>query len=161
MNTVTPVTTIELVTRLAKSYLWVREIGGSNRGEAVEYILSRVHLSEGNPWCAAFVSMIGQDAFDKDWPLPMTGSCANLGDAAAKKEMLYKVPAPGAVFLLWSRALRRFHHTGFVIKPTKNGWATIEGNTNADGGVEGEIVGERERDFGPHDRFIYWWRPLE
>lgn len=161
MNTVTPVPTVELVIRLAKSYLWVREEGGSNRGQAVEYILSRVHLTEGRPWCAAFVSMIGRDAFDKDWPLPMTGGVQALADAAAKKEMLYKVPAPGAIFCLWSRSEERFHHTGFVIKSTRNGWATIEGNTNIDGSAEGIGVFERERDFGVGDRFIYWWKPIE
>ena len=154
---IAPVHTVDLVLRLARSYLWVRE-HGNNKGEAVAEFLQVTGLGEGYPWCAAFVAKIGRDAFGKDWPLPPVAGCASLGDAAARKEMLYKVPAPGAVFLLYSPTKKRFHHTGFVDHSTTNGWATIEGNTNEDGSAEGIGVFERERDFEERDRFIYWWR---
>ena len=156
---VSPVTTVELVLRIARSYRWVRE-HGSNRGEAVAHFLQTVGLREGYPWCAAFVETVGVDAFGDAWPLPRTASVSQLADYAAAHGMLMQVPVPGAVFLLWSPALGRFHHTGFVAEAAEgSGWYTVEGNTNDDGSAEGIGVFGREREFGPKDRFIWWWRP--
>lgn len=160
-----PVTTVELVLRLARSYRWVRETRGQNRGEAVGHLLRLVGLTEPNPWCAAFVAKIGYSAFGDDWPLPLVGGCATLGEAADAKDLLMPHPAPGAVFLLYVPSKGRFAHTGFVDRPIPSGWTTIEGNTGDDPGDDGERnregdgVYERTRDFGPRDRFIYWWRP--
>jgi hypothetical protein len=155
---VAPVYTAELVLRIAKSYLWVREIGGNNRGAAIEHFLKMVGLAPGQPWCAAFVAKVGHTAFGADWPLPLVGGCATLGEAAAKKEILYKFPAPGSVFLLWSKAKNRFAHTGFVdLRPTRHGWPTVEGNTDDQDDTDGQGVYQKERYFGPNDRFVYWW----
>lgn len=154
---VAPVYTVEMVLRIARGYDWVREVGGNNKGEVVEHILRSVGLKPGQPWCAAFVSMVGRVAFGDDWPLPNVGGCYTLGEAAAKKEILYKFPAPGAVFLLWSQSKGRFHHTGFVDKSSRNGWWTVEGNTNEEGSVDGDGVERKVRDFDPRDRFVYWW----
>jgi hypothetical protein len=117
-----------------------------------------VGLKPGDPWCAAFVAKVGLTAFGRDWPVPLVGGCATLGEWAEKKEVLYKIPAPGAVFLLWGYGKGRFAHTGFVgMKPTRNGWTTVEGNTDDADDTDGQGVFKKERDFGPRDRFIYWW----
>lgn len=151
---------VEALLRLAQSYRWVRETQGSNRGEVVNRFLSRVGLEPGNPWCAAFVSVVGQDMLLKEWPLPMVGGCATLGEAAAAKKMLFDQPAPGAIFLIYCPSKKRFAHTGFVVGPDTDGhWITIEGNTAEDGGRDGTGVFKRRRKFGPEDRFVYWWAP--
>lgn len=164
---IAPVTTVELVLRLARSYRWVRE-KGQNRGEAVRHLLKLVGLAEGQPWCAAFVAKIGYSAFGDDWPLPMVGGCATLGEAAHKKGMLMKYPAPGSIFLMYFPSKGRYAHTGFVDHPTADGWMTIEENTgpgspDEDGEKtrEGDGVYQRERDFSDRDRFIYWWATAE
>lgn len=155
---IAPIHTVEVLLRIAESYTWVREVGGNNRGQVVEHLLKMVGLRPGDPWCAAFVAKVGYTLFGRDWPLPLVGGCATLGEAAARKEILYKFPAPGSVFLLYSKAKGRFAHTGFVgLKPSKNGWPTIEGNTDDEDETDGQGVYKRERDFGPNDRFIYWW----
>lgn len=159
MSLIAPVTSVDLLLKIALSYTWVRE-KGNNRGEAVEHILEAAHLTPGNPWCAAFVSMVGRDAFAEEWPLPPVGGCATLAEAAAAKHMLMKYPTPGSIFLLWDKYGGRFHHTGFVREPAHTGWKTVEGNTNIAGSPEGIGVFVRCRVFTPADRFIWWWRPL-
>lgn len=155
-----PMTTVEALLRMARAYRWVREHGGQNRGEVVEHILRLVGLAPGDPWCAAFVAMVGRDMFGDDWPLPLVGGCATLHEAALAKGLCYPYPAPGAVFLLWSQHEGRMHHTGFVDAPCEDGWTTVEGNSNEDHSTNGIGVFAEIRDFGTLDRFIYWWAPV-
>lgn len=152
---------VEAVVRAARSHRWVRETQGSNHGEVVDRFLARVGLPPGNPWCAAFVAAVGSDTLLQDWPLPMVGGCASLGEAAQKAGMLFEYPAPGAVFLIYFPEKKRFAHTGFVVSQNPDGsWTTIEGNSNDDGSRDGTGVFERRRKFDAAARFIYWWKPL-
>ena len=146
---------LEAVTLLARSQLWVREQGGENRGQVVEHFLAAVGQSPGQPWCAAFVSWVGQQAVP-GWPLPLTAGCQVLFSSAARLGFIQPAPSPGSVFLLWRPQLGRFGHTGFVLGPSGSAWRTIEGNTNPDGGREGFGVFERTRTFAAGDRFISW-----
>ena len=148
-------TSPESVLLLARSQLWVREQGGDNRGQVVEHFLATVGLAPGQPWCAAFVSWVGQNALAR-WPLPMTGSCQALFLAATRLNIARKWPTPGAVFLLWKPSLNRFAHTGLLVSQQANSWVTVEGNTNPAGGREGYGVFERTRTFAAEDRFIHW-----
>ncbi len=161
MNLTSPITSVALLLKIAQSYSWVRESGGQNKGEAVAHFLEQVNLNDPEPWCAAFVSTCGIDAFGADWPLHRTASCANLGSEAMQKGLLFEQAVPGAVFLLWSTVKKRFHHTGFVIEPTENAseWWTVEGNTNEGGSPEGIGVFKRRRTFAALDRYVWWWRP--
>ena len=139
----------------ARALLPVREEPrNSNAGQMVEAMLAGVGNKAGDPWCAAYVSHCGYAALGKAWPLPMTASCAVLGDHAFNHGWLKETP-PGDVFLCWSDAHGRFAHTGFV---TENG--TIEGNTVGTGESgnqrEGYGVFLRKRNWKPKDRFIRW-----
>jgi len=149
------VNSVEAVLLLARSQLWVRERGGDNRGEVVEQYLRTVHLGASEPWCAAFVSWVDSQAVTQ-WPLPLTASCQALYEAGAKKQFVQNWAVPGSVFVLWRPRLQRFAHTGFIVAQAGNGWATIEGNTNPDGGREGYGVFARTRTFAPEDRFLHW-----
>jgi hypothetical protein len=148
-------TDVEAALFLARSQLWVREVGGENCGQVVEHYLATVGQARGEPWCAAFVSWIGKVAVPA-WPLPMTPSCEVLFKAATDAKLVESSPSPGAVFLLWRPKLGRFAHTGFVTGRVQTGWPTIEGNTNPAGGREGFGVFERIRSFAAEDRFIRW-----
>ena len=151
------VSEVAVVLAIARSYTWVRE-HGANAGEAVEHFLGQVGLKRGQPWCAAFFSTVGQDAMGVDWRLPMVGGCASLGEAADRKGILKAGPAAGAGFLLYYPSLKRFAHVGFCVREVAPGrWATIEGNTGKQGEREGYGFFEKERGFGPNDRFIHWW----
>jgi hypothetical protein len=154
-----PVTSAALLLKIAASYDWVREEGGQNKGQAVAHFLEEVNLHDPEPWCAAFVSTVGIDAFGADWPLPRLASCQMISASAKAKGLLYPYPVPGAVFLLWSDQKQRFHHTGFVAEPAPDAGAfwTIEGNTNLGGSPEGIGVFRRTRKFSRSDRFVWWW----
>lgn len=149
----------QAVLNVATALTWVRETQGPNRGEVVNAMLDRVHLPPGQPWCAAFVGWVGWTVMRGEWPLPLAGGCATLGEAATRGGIIRREPATGAVFLLWSPTLQRFRHTGFVTYgPGISGaWGTVEGNTSPDGSPEGTGVFVRSRSFGPLDRFVYWW----
>jgi hypothetical protein len=151
------VSTVEMLLALAQSFRFVREEPrNSNRGQAIGAFLGSVGLEQGYAWCAAYVGYCGQ--FVPGWPLPLVAGCATLGEAAEKKGLLRPTPARGALFLLYYPALKRFAHTGICLVEKGGGvWRTIEGNTNGGGSRDGWGVFERERSFGPSDRFIHWW----
>src|SRR5688500_1060182 len=101
------------------------------------------------------------------WPLPATASCYVLGEFAQRREVLVKEPRAGDVFLQYNSILRRFAHTGIVVRVDAERvtggekWyecTTIEGNTNEDGSREGEGVYCRTRRLYPGvgDRFVRW-----
>lgn len=145
----------------ARALTFVREEPrNSNAGQAVEAMLKLCGLGKGHPWCAAYVSWVGRAAFGAQWPLPLTAGCAALGEAAKAKGILVNTPLPGDVFLVWFPKLNRFGHTGFITALGENGrHRCIEGNTNDGGSRDGWGVFERDRQFGPNDRFIRWHTP--
>jgi len=148
---------ITAILNIARGHTWVVEEGGSNTGQAVNAILARVGLKPGQPWCAAFVSYVGWLLFREQWPLPLTGGCTALDEAAQKDDALRAIPQTGQVFVLWSAKLGRYHHCGFIWDQLSNGqWRTVEGNTNTDGSPDGTGVYVRQRSFAPLDRFIDW-----
>lgn len=149
---------VEPVLAAARALRFVREEPrNSNSGQAVAAFLKRVGLGTGYPWCAAFVSYVGDAAYGKAWPLPLTAGCAALGEAAKAKGTLVNTPLPGDVFLVWFPKLGRFAHTGFIVSVGKGKvHQCIEGNTNDGGSRDGWGVFERPRTFGPKDKFIRW-----
>jgi hypothetical protein len=157
----------DAVLNLARALLFMREINGANRSELIDEMIRRTGLDPTKrlPWCAAFVAWVGYAVLRKQWPLKKVAGCVSLYDDAKAKGMIRTEPAPGAIFLLYSKKKKRFHHTGFVVGPVMPAvdgvgtikWATIEGNTDDDGGAEGTGCFERQRAWAPEDRFIYYW----
>jgi hypothetical protein len=134
----------------------VEDPPGSNAGPRVEEYLATVHLTRGNPWCAAFVAWVGVTAVGVAWPVPLVGGCATLGEWAQKEHVRYLHPQVGDIGLLYSPRRQRFAHTFFVSGGPDAAGAreTIEGNTSGGGSREGWGVFRRRRHFGPGDRFI-------
>lgn len=162
-----------LLVAAANAFIGVGEEGGDNRGQMVERFLRGVHLPPGAPWCAAFVYHVGHFAlFDhlsqrSSWPLPPTGSCEALARAARAQGVLREEPHVGDVFLLYSRRVRRFIHTGIVVgiedelrvrERDMHVCVTIEGNTNDDGSSNGHTTLRKVRTFREADghAFIRW-----
>lgn len=170
LQTIKQITSIEQFCAAAKAFYNVQEHGDPNCGEMVELFLKSVGLQKGQPWCAAFVSYVGHQAFlnEQDptksaWPLPMTGGCAVLGADAAKHGILLEDAARGDLFLLkfTVEGVHRFAHVGLVLSgPYADGrYVTLEGNTNdGDGSREGYKVCIRRRMIDPEHghRFVRW-----
>ena len=123
---------------IAMAELWVREKTGKNDGKRVEEYLASVKLKKGDPYCAAFVSWVFQQA---GYELPRTGWSPALFPAAR----LAKAAAPGNVFGIYFPALKRIAHCGLVVSSRSDWVNTVEGNTDASGGREGGGVYQRLR----------------
>lgn len=146
---------VDAVLRLAKSQLYVREIG-PNAGQVVEEYQRFCGARKGDPWCACAVSWCGKTMLDGDWPLPVTASCQTLYEYANTHGLLSDAPRRGDVFLLWHASLGRYAHTGFVEAAVAKSVVTLEGNTNPDGGREGYGWFRRKRVVDDHIKFVRW-----
>ena len=123
---------------IAMAELWVREESGKNDGQRVEEYLSTVGLKKGDPYCAAFVSWVFEQA---GYNLPRTG----WSPALFPTSRLVKAAEPGNVFGIYFPAMKRIAHCGLVVGSRGDWITTVEGNTNASGGREGGGVYQRLR----------------
>ncbi|NOT08948.1 MAG: hypothetical protein HOP28_12185 [Gemmatimonadales bacterium] len=152
----------EAVINVARSYLWVRETNGANRGEMVDQLVRACGMDPTKrlAWCAAFATTAGVGALGSRWPLPRVMGCMSLFDAAKAKGFLRAQPARGALFLQWKYVERenvwRFAHTG-IITSDRAPWTTIEGNSNKAGSRDGDGVFEQTRNWQSKDVFVHWW----
>lgn len=103
---------------------------GSNRGPFVEPRLRACGCKPGDPWCAAHVSMAGRACFGDDWPLPNTGSCDVMMEAARALGILVEEhdPQPGDVFFVMASNHDATHTGGVVKRYPDRSFGTSEGN---------------------------------
>ncbi len=129
---------------------------GSNAGKRVEEYQRVVGLKKGAPWCAAFFAWCGVQVLAKDWPVPLVGGCASLGDWARKNAVLVYRPQVGDAFLLHFPKLGRFAHVGLITEAqdAEGKYGTVEGNTSGGGSREGWGVFRQRRAWKPEDAFI-------
>lgn len=123
---------------------WVKEASGQNDGAWVESIQRITGNRRGDPWCASFVAWVLDIAFQGKNPLPRSGSCDVLLEAARSRKWLQADPEVGDVFLIM-RTKTDAVHTGIVTAVSPTAVRTIEGNTNAAGARDGWGVFVRER----------------
>lgn len=145
----------------------VREEGGNNRGAWIKRYLANCDppLPEGNPWCAAAVQYVADcaaramhslnpldgvrlEAYVQsyyDWAKP-------LGLLVESDEAL-----PGDL-ILFNFHGARWDHIGLVLEAPRNGVVrTVEGNTGADGGRDGDGYHFKARTVVPgRTAFIRW-----
>ena len=129
---------------IALGELGVREWSGKNDGPKVETYLAAAGLKKGQPWCAAFVSWVYQQA---GYAKPRTGWSPALFPAS----QLVKQRKPGVVFGIYYPELKRIGHCGFVLSETTDWLLTVEGNTNGGGSREGDGVYRKRR----HVKAVY------
>lgn len=116
---------------LARQFLFVREIGGQNRGFWVEWIQHFTGNSPGDSWCASFVSMILGIYFQGKGKSTMltTAVVQDMYAWAKDHGWLTTTPTPGDLFLYVDEN-DHAHHVGFY---TGDGPTGIAGNTSTDG----------------------------
>lgn len=113
-------------------------------------ISKAVHLSEGNPWCAAFVVWCHKQC---GYKIPETGYSPLL---FPKEKTCIINPSPGDVFGIYFKNKGRIAHVGFIDKVENNGYVTVEGNTNASGSREGDGVYSKRRMKGQIYKIVRW-----
>jgi hypothetical protein len=121
------------IVHAAEAQIGIREKSGRNDGPAVRGYLAYVGLSEGNAWCAAFVSWVfGTSGYAS----PRTAWSPDLFPVKRRSASL----RPGYVYGLYSAEKKRIVHCG-ITKHTDGDWVLgIEGNTNVHGSAEGDGV---------------------
>lgn len=106
------------------------------------------------PWDLAFVHWCGVQVFGAArWPLPLDGRLATFTLAVTLRNR----PAPGAVFVLYSKHRQQYVHAGLCVERAAEGWRTVEGNTDLTRSRHGQAILSHVRNFGDRDRFIWWW----
>lgn len=151
---------IEAVLSEAKQYIGVQEVPKlSNRGIQIDYWLTEAGVGVGNPWCAAFVSMMGRQGLGMAWPVvnhAYVQTIVNWG-----KKYMFDTPEKGDLFVLYFPSLRRYAHVGFVSEVLPSGnFKTVEGNSNPEGGRDGFQVSNLERKVTKDTKFIRWVNAL-
>ena len=154
---------VDLVLRVARATVGASEVpANTNRGPFVDRVLKVTGTPSGNPWCAAFTTMIGVEALGDAWPVRKSASVQQQCDWAAKAKcrlVATKTPAmPGDLFALYYASLKRYAHIGFVVSVAADGKTveTVEGNTSGAGEREGWCVWSKTRVLTPKDRLIRW-----
>jgi hypothetical protein len=130
------------VVRIAESQLSVREASGNNDGAQVQAFLATTGLKGNYPWCAAFLSWTfiqadikaPRSAYSPDW------FRTNVVYRQHKPTITPFKSQPAQVFGLYFESKKRVAHVGMIVSETRLSYATIEGNTNAQGSREGDGV---------------------
>lgn len=141
----------------------VREIGHTNRGKRVdEYQKADLLPGLGYAWCCSFLdwgflTALGQALADKVWY--RTASCDELLDFARRRGILSTEPIAGAAALCMASRNDATHILG-VRSLERNGFNSVEGNTNNDGSREGNGVYFRFRAYSSRYLYVHWEKLL-
>jgi hypothetical protein len=98
--------------------------------------------SQGQPWCATFVSWLAMKAGLADL-FPRTASCDKAAAWWKAHNQFHEFPAIGAQVLYGVPG--NFEHTGFVVDYDDTYIWAVEGNTNNNGSAEGDGVYLKKR----------------
>lgn len=136
------------VAEIYHSQIGIRELTGRNDGREVEMYLRTCGLPKGNPWCAAFVTWVFQQAGVKTvvsaWSPAWFPPDKTIYTRGAKAN---KTPQMADVFGIWFANKKRVAHVGFIDEwpPGSSYCITVEGNTNEAGSREGDGVYRKRR----------------
>jgi hypothetical protein len=147
-------TLAEATIEYAKSQVGVQEHPkGSNAGPEVERYLAFVNLPPGKAWCAAFVSYcVGTSAADLSTTSTLKPSGGALALYFKNRPLAIDQPEPPCIGVIDHG--HGLGHTFFIESTGGTSCHTIEGNTDPEGGREGYMVAERDRETADITYFI-------
>lgn len=117
---------------VARRYLFVREVGGPNRGAFVEAFQRFTHGQQGDSWCADFASLVLDYAYHGKPPLRPTGSTQQMLSEARQRGYLFVTqPQPNDLYF-FVHPDGTPHHVGFITS-VEGQLIGIAGNTSPDG----------------------------
>lgn len=126
-------------------HIGVRELTGKNDGDEVELYLKSAGLSKGFAWCAAFVYYCH---IENNITGPKNSPAWSPSWFPLEKVIPNEDGLRGDVFGLYYSEMKRIGHVGFIDENwdnRSNFILTVEGNTNGDGGREGDGVYRKRR----------------
>lgn len=115
---------------VARMFQFVRETSVQNTGQRVEAIQKWCGGEKGQSYCAYFVTMVLDIAYQGDAPIPREGSCQTIYEFCKARAWITDKPAINDLFFYVDEH-DHAHHIGIVtaVAPL-NG---IAGNTSSDG----------------------------
>lgn len=143
----------------------VKEATGNNDGSRVEEYLASVKLGKGYPWCAAFVHWSHRQCGIVLEPAREFAAAARF-DAqpvwrpsgwSPETDPYTPISEDGDVGTIWSQSLGRISHCFIITDEEKDYLTTDEGNTNAEGSREGNVVAKRKRLKKSIHSVCRWW----
>lgn len=146
----------------AESQLHVRELTNRNDGKEVEAYLKVSGNRKGEPWCGAFMAWVHKQCGQR-FPAG-AGGARNWFNSALHnvyvrgKKGRTEAIQPGFVVGFYYQWLGRIGHIGLVKERTRNGFKTIEGNTDGGGSREGGGVRLLSRSAGSIYASANWLR---
>ena len=129
---------------IARLFLFVREAVSQNNGQRVNAIQmwSGGQSALGTSWCAWFVTMVLDLAFQGDSPIPRQGTAQGIRDLCTTNGWMTDTPSVGDLYF-YVDANDHAHHVGMV--STLDPLTGISGNTSADGASSnGDRVAEHQ-----------------
>lgn len=144
------------IVETARKYVGQAEKPGKNAGfkdAAFETAMRAVGWQTGWAWCVCFCKLVWFEAFAGNEALlkrvgellvPMA-TAAYARFSKATDFQVSRTPVPGAI-AIWKHGIGPQGHAGIVVEVLQDGdFVTIEGNTNAGGGREGDQVARKVR----------------
>lgn len=115
---------------VARILSFVREAQIQNTGQRVEAIQHWCGSVKGDSWCADFVTMVLDIAYQGKSPIPRCGSCQEIYELAQQRGWVTNKPVINDLFL-YVNENNHAHHVGIVtgVAPL----CGIAGNTSPDG----------------------------
>jgi hypothetical protein len=146
----------------ASDFLGVREVGGNNRGPAVEAILAAADQKPGQPWCGAFSLVVHKAA-----GIYMPGNPARYAWSPTwfhsskvvwrRGDLVESVVHVGDQIGLYYPKIKRIGHVGTIVAIEGRWLVTIEGNTNGMGSRDGSGVHKQRRRIDSIYVISRWW----
>jgi hypothetical protein len=123
--------------QIMRLFLFVREVGGPNKGVWVGLFQSYTGNKAGDSWCASFLCFCLSIFYKGLSPFAKTASCDVLREQMIRLAKRVRAPQPGDVFFYMNGT--DAHHVGVVAEIRAVNGATdemvigIAGNTSKDG----------------------------
>ncbi len=144
----------EKILNIARSQLYVRETGKNNFGKEIRGYLAYTKVTEGNPYCAAFISWVFHKA---GYEQPRTAWSPTLFPLHRR----IKNPQAADLLGIYSVTKQRIVHCGIVEK-LENDWVvSLEANTNNNGSSDGNGNYRKRRHKRTIWRYARWLKKEE
>lgn len=134
----------------AEACVGIVESGGNNSGPLVRLLQDTIGKPEKEPWCMAFVqSCLAYSELKIGVMSPIYPSehCMTVWNSSPPDQRVKSSPLKYAI-IIWKQDNSSAGHTGITLEVNPGQWfKSVEGNTGADGGRDGDGVYYKHRNW--------------
>lgn len=148
----------QTIIQVAKSFVGQKETAGNSGFVNADFLtkMLKVGWQKGFAWCAFFAELVWTESYKTVDPSKLDDIAGIFSGSAVETFSRFKKagwktsanqPEPGDI-VIWRHGDGWQGHAGIVTAVAGNVFQTVEGNTNADGGREGDTVAQKTRKVG-------------